>query len=122
MSLLHGGDYHLFNPGIEGFRPEDDDYNYTVLKRMYKFFGPYPASFKDFETANPDIMTILDHFNKSGPPEKPFHRVTTKEIPPADNKFILNILKLDPRDRPTANALLEDKWFTETSEDTRTPL
>jgi hypothetical protein len=31
-------------------------------------------------------------------------------------------MKLDPRERPTAEQLLKDEWFTEESEDTRGPL
>lgn len=112
----------MFNPGIEGYNPGDEGYEFVVFKRVYKFFGPFPTSLKDFEEDNPDIMTILNFFNDSGPPEKPFHRITTKEIPPADKDFILKIMKLDPRDRPTAQELLEDRWFTEESEDTRVPL
>lgn len=68
-------------------------------------------------------MTFLNFFNNDmGPPEKPFKRITTKEIPPADKVLLLKIMKLDPRDRPTAEALLEDEWFNETSDDTRAPL
>lgn len=118
LSLLYGGDYHLFNPAIEGLTPDDDDYFFTVLKRMYKFFGPFPPNFCD----NADTMTIINSFNNSGPPEKPFHLVTTREIPAADKTFILKVMKLDPRERPTVEELLEDEWFTEESEDTRTLL
>lgn len=116
--MLYGGDYHLFNPAIEGLKLDDDEYFLTVLKRMYKFFGPFPATYSD----NPDTMTIVNYFNDSGPPEKPFHLVTTKEIPAADKKFILKVMKLDPRERPTVGDLLADEWFTEESEDTRVPL
>jgi hypothetical protein len=48
--------------------------------------------------------------------------MTRREIPPADRDFILNIMKLDPKHRPTADKLLEDEWFGEASEDTRVPL
>lgn len=118
LSLLYGGDYHLFNPAIEGLTPDDDDYFFTVLKRMYKFFGPFPPNYSD----NPDTMTIINFFNNSGPPEKPFHLVTTREIPAADKTFILKVMKLDHRERPTVEELLEDEWFTEESRDTRTSL
>lgn len=118
LSLLYGGDYHLFNPAIEGLTPDDDDYFFTVLKRIYKFFGPSPPNYSD----NPDAMMIINFFNNSGPPEKPFHLVTTREIPAADKTFILKVMKLDPRERPTVEELLEDEWFTEESGDTRTPL
>lgn len=71
-------------------------------------------------TARPSPSS--NYINHLGPPEKPFHRVTKREVPPADNKFIRKIMKLDPRDRPTAEQLLADEWFTEESEDTRDPL
>ncbi|KAK3306268.1 kinase-like domain-containing protein [Chaetomium strumarium] len=90
LSLLYGGNYHLFNPAIDKVRPEDDLYELTVLKRMYKFFGPFPESYKDFN----DEETMI-----------------FREIPPADKSFILKIMKLDPRDRPTAQQLLQDEWL-----------
>ncbi|KAK4141058.1 kinase-like domain-containing protein [Dichotomopilus funicola] len=120
LSLLYGGDYHLFNPGIQGVKPDDNEYEVTVLKRMYKFFGIFPQSYEDFHDRS--TITIVNYINNLGPPEKPFHRVTTREVPPADIKFICGIMKLDPCDRPTTKQLLADKWFTEESEDTRDPL
>jgi len=119
LSLLYGGDYHLFNPRIDGVKSDDEGYEVIVLRRMYKFFGPFPESYGDFDT---DTITIVNILNHEGPPAKPFQLVTKREIPAADNKFILKIMKLDPRDRPTAEQLLSDEWFTEESEDTRDPL
>ena len=54
------------------------------------------------------------------PPEKmkPFARIGEREICNADKAFVLKIMKLDPRDRPTARELLQDEWFTERSERT----
>lgn len=42
---------------------------------------------------------------------KPFHLTTTDEICQEDKEFVVRAMKLDPRDRPTAKELLEDKWF-----------
>ncbi|KAI1392959.1 kinase-like protein [Hypoxylon trugodes] len=120
LSLIYGGDYHLFNPAIEGYKLEDEEYLYTVLKRMYKFFGPFPKSYDDFK--DPDVIRVVNALHLMGPPEKPFHLVTSREISPVDKEFVLKIMKLDPRDRPTAEQLLADDWFTEESEDTRVPL
>ncbi|KAK4041789.1 kinase-like protein [Parachaetomium inaequale] len=103
LSLVFGGRYHLFNPKIGGVDSGDDDYELTVLKRMHRFFGPYPPSYSDFN--DPMTMALA-------------HR-RPKEIPPADKEFILKIMKLHPRDRPTAEELLADVWFTEESQDTR---
>ncbi|GJD04366.1 kinase [Colletotrichum higginsianum] len=44
------------------------------------------------------------------------------QLPSADKDFLLKIMKLDPRDRPSAEDLLADDWFTEDSQDTRDPL
>lgn len=121
LSLLYGGHYHLFNPAIEGLKPDDDEYELTMLKRMCKFFDPFPQSYEDFHDSA-TITTIVNFINHQVPFEKPFHLVTKREIPPADNEFIRKIMKLDPRDRPTVKQLLADEWFTEESEDTREPL
>jgi serine/threonine protein kinase len=47
------------------------------------------------------------------PPEKmkPFERITEQEVSKEDKAFLLKIMKLDPRDRPTAKQLMEDEWF-----------
>lgn len=120
LSLVFGGGYHLFNPQIENVGPESDSYEFTVLKRVHRFFGPFPESYQDFK--DEDTMTIVNFINAQGPPQKPFHRVGSREVPPADMEFLLKIMKLDPRERPSAEALLADAWFTEESRDTRDPL
>ncbi|KAI1361455.1 serine/threonine protein kinase [Xylaria arbuscula] len=117
LSLVHGGGYHHFDPGWEGFKPEDQDYEITVLKRMYSSVGPFPPSMA--EIIGPDTFEVIHFLNQQGPPQRPLQRWSTKELPPADNEFIRRILKLDPRDRPTVEEILQDEWFTEESDDTR---
>ncbi|KAL2166366.1 hypothetical protein VTG60DRAFT_2899 [Thermothelomyces hinnuleus] len=104
LSLVLGGGYHLFNPKIEGIGRKTTP---TSL----------PSDFNDSDT-----MTIINFINQLQRPAKPFARAGPREIPPADKEFILKIMKLDPRDRPTAEELLADAWFTEESPDTRAPL
>lgn len=88
---------------------------------MHKFFGPFPASYSTFNDA--DTMTIIDFVNScQGAPAKPFARAGPGEIPPADKEFVMGIMRLDPRDRPSAEELIADGWFTEESPDTRAPL
>ncbi|KAK3899873.1 kinase-like domain-containing protein [Staphylotrichum tortipilum] len=106
LSLLLGGGYHLFNPAIEGVSPDSD--------------APYPASYSTFN--DPDTTTIIDFINSQDPPAKPFACAGPGEIPPADREFVLKVMKLDPRDRPTTEELLGDGWFGEESLDTRAPL
>jgi serine/threonine protein kinase len=47
------------------------------------------------------------------PPEmmKLFQYITKREISEEGKAFILKLMKLDPRDRPTAEELLQDEWF-----------
>jgi serine/threonine protein kinase len=47
------------------------------------------------------------------PPEtlRPFSLASAREISTEDKEFVLKIMELDPRDRPTAKQLLEDEWF-----------
>ncbi|EFQ36556.1 serine/threonine protein kinase [Colletotrichum graminicola] len=117
LSLVHGGGYHHFDPGWEGIKPEDEDYEITVLKRMYNSFGPFPPSIADI--LDSETFEIIHFLNQKGPPQRPLQRWSTKEIPVADNDFIRRILKLDPRDRPTVEEILKDEWFIEESDDTR---
>ena len=44
---------------------------------------------------------------------KPFQFLTDEEITIEDKKVLLKVMKLDPRDRPTAKELLRDEWFQE---------
>lgn len=81
---------------------------------MHRFFGLFPESFQ--EIADDNAKTTLQIIHDVGPPGVPFHRVARREVSPADRDFILKIMKLDPRDRPTAEELLEDEWFTRESD------
>ena len=40
-----------------------------------------------------------------------FARAGDKQLTKEDKIFILKIMRLDPRDRPTARQLLDDEWF-----------
>lgn len=122
ISLIYGGDYHMFNPANEDVGPDSDAYAFTSLKRMYRVFGPFPRTYQDFAEINPNLLPVINIIHDYGPPERPFSRISPMEVSPADKKFISKIMKLDPRDRPTAQQLLDDEWFTEESEDTRMPL
>lgn len=113
----------MFNPANEDVGPDSEAYAFTTLKRMYRVFGPFPQTYEDFADINPNLLPVIQIIHQEyGPPERPFCRISPIEVSPADKVFLLKIMKLDPRDRPTAQQLLDDEWFTEESEDTRMPL
>ncbi|KAI5859499.1 serine/threonine protein kinase [Durotheca rogersii] len=86
LTLLCGGGLHLFNPANEGIKSDRDEY--------------------ELEITDENASTIVEFIHSMGPPTKPFHLVARREILPADRDFVFEIMKLDPRDRPTAEELL----------------
>lgn len=82
--------------------------------KQASIFGPVPLSFQ--EIADDERLNILAktiQFINENDLRKPFHLSTDKELSKGDKKFICKIMKLDPRDRPTAKELLQDEWFRE---------
>lgn len=90
-----------------------DEYELKILAKYHIYFGPYPSSYSDL--ADNATLAILSYVMDSVPPSdiKPFANASKNEISSKDKEFVLKIMKLDPRDRPTANELLADKWFHE---------
>lgn len=84
------------------------------MQRQCEFFGPYPLKCR--EICPPELLNVLAYIMQSIPPEKkkPFSQVTEKEISKQDKEFVMKIMKLDPRDRPSAAELLRDEWLDET--------
>ena len=108
LSMLFG-DIHMFKPRV----PMDhEDYEREILRRMHVFFGPYPLTYQEF--ASESALTLLADVMESVPQtaRKPFHMLRDKELTVEDKAFLLKIMKLDPRDRPTAGQLRRDEWFT----------
>ncbi|OAX85324.1 hypothetical protein ACJ72_00289 [Emergomyces africanus] len=89
ISLIWGKGWHIFK--LKGVDPADDAYPVRILMNHVNFFGPFPAKFneKPFAQAEDDVLSV--------------------EI----RTFLCSILKLDPRDRPTASELLDNEWFNE---------
>lgn len=105
---LFFGNYHLFNPRVSVDNPK---YERIILERMHMFFGPFPLTYK--ELADTKTLNYLADIMNSVSQRKPFHMIKDKEFAPEDKTFLVKIMKLDPRDRPTAKQLLEDSWFSE---------
>ncbi|QKX54789.1 uncharacterized protein TRUGW13939_01878 [Talaromyces rugulosus] len=107
-TLLYGDNFFIFKPDVPA---DDDQYELAILQKQCEFFGPFPLTYR--ELCSPETLNILVHVMQSIPPEKkkPFTQITEWEISADDKEFVLKIMKLDPRDRPSAAELLQDKWF-----------
>lgn len=113
ISLIYGDNWHMFNPGNDGLGVDHDEYELAILKKHHQFLGLFPVSYNDI--SDPDGIRLIVMAMEGVPAEKmkPFHAITTREMAREDNAFLLKLMKLDPRDRPTAGEILEDEWFRE---------
>ncbi|PGG99668.1 STE/STE20 protein kinase [Helicocarpus griseus UAMH5409] len=110
IAMIWGDNFFIFKPKVPHGH---DDYELDILAKYHIYFGPYPSSYGDL--ADKETLGILTFVMDGVPPEKmkPFSLASQREISTEDKEFILRIIKLDPRDRPTAKELLKDKWFHE---------
>lgn len=79
--------------------------------KHFRCFGPFPASCDEIASQEQLAVLIWVMQNCSRESMRPFHLTTSREICDEDKRFVLRIMKLDPRDRPCAWELLEDSWF-----------
>jgi len=100
----------MFKPDVS---PDHEEYHLRILTRQCQFFGPFPVSYQ--EIAPPATLNALMQVMGSlRGKQMPFARISEREVSKEDKKFILRIMKLDPRDRPSAKQLLDDEWFDST--------
>jgi len=84
-----------------------------VLAKQASFFGPFPLSYQEIadERRLQTITAILNYVREAGM-RKPFSMLQDPELSKEDREFICRVMKMDPRDRPTAKELLKDEWLT----------
>lgn len=109
ISLIYGRGFNIFDPRDVSI-DELDDYKFAGLRRQVEIFGPFPVKYE--EIANEDVMELviwmLENLKDS---RTPFQSITEKEIGQKDKDFVSWIMRLDPRDRPTAAAILSHEWW-----------
>lgn len=109
ISLVWGENWHIFKPSH--IDPRDPTYPIEVLRRQDECFGPFSLSYTTL--ADDDRLDTLTIITQSVEKRTPFKMASSMEIAKEDREFISKIMKLDPRDRPSAKVLLQDAWFTE---------
>jgi hypothetical protein len=111
ISLIYGGNFNLFRPRTVPYGHEE--YGLEVLKRQHQYFGPFPPKYE--EIASQETITAILYLMHEIPQSKttPFLWTTEREVCKKDKEFIVKIMKMDWRDRPTVKELLEDEWFKE---------
>ena len=113
ISLILESSLHIFRLDPTLFDLDDDEYPFQVLISQISWFGPILVTFEsllpDEEDENWQILGEAVSRIASQNTWKPF--ATSQDIADNDKKFLCKIMKLDPRDRPTAGELLQDEWF-----------
>ncbi|KAK5000642.1 hypothetical protein LTR66_000554 [Elasticomyces elasticus] len=109
ISLIWGNGWHIFKPEASEVSIDDETYPLHVLRRHDRFFGPFPVSYT--EIADDESLTILEWVTQACDKRTPFALASEQEISREDRAFICKVMKLDPRDRPSAKELLQDEWF-----------
>jgi len=110
ISLVFGHHWHIFKP--KDVEPDDVNYGFWVLVEQVRRFGPVPLSYE--EIANEDrlgVLTSVINYVNRNQLQWPFALSEDEELLKEDRDFIAKLMKLDPRDRPTATDLLQDEWF-----------
>ncbi|TVY49983.1 Serine/threonine-protein kinase ppk5 [Lachnellula cervina] len=115
ISLIWGLHYHIFKPDPKDADFEDEVFLTHILIRQLATFGPLPASYATLvaeeDSSRWDALGNAVQFIWENDRLKPFVMAKDECLTEGDKEFILKIMKLDPRDRPTAGELLADKWF-----------
>ena len=110
ISLIWGYNWHIFKP--DNIEPDHEEYGLQVLVKQVSIFWPISSNFKEIaDKERLGILTaVINHINDNKM-WKPFSRAEDVELSEEDRNFIEKLMKLDPRDRPTAKELMQDEWF-----------
>lgn len=110
ISLIFGEDYHSFRP--EGAQVGDEDYDVLLFLNQVELFWPFEQKFQEIaDPARLEIVTMAIKHVGEKENRRWFCRAQDKELLPGDREFICEIMRLDPRDRPTAKELSGDEWL-----------
>jgi casein kinase II subunit alpha len=110
ISLLWGKGLHLFKP--PNISSDDEEFPVHVLVQQARYFGPFPLTYEEVldEELNRVLAAVHVHIDEQDL-RKPFILLKDEEVTQEDKDFICKTMQLDPRDRPTADELLADRWF-----------
>lgn len=106
----------MFSPDPKDAKVDDEEYLIHVLIRQLAHFGPTPKSYIDLipeEDADRwGVLAAATVYIKENQKQRPFDIIQDDCLIEEDREFLLKVMKFDPRDRPTAEQLLQDKWFS----------
>ncbi len=106
----------MFKPDPKDATADDEEYLIHIIIRQLAHFGPVPKSYIDLIPREDgdrwSILASATQYIKDNQKQRPFKLIEDDCLTEDDREFLLKVMKLDPRDRPTARQLLQDKWFS----------
>ena len=105
----------MFKPDPKDATADDKEYLIHIIIRQLAHFGPVPKSYIDLilreDSDKWSILALATQYIKDNQKQRSFKLIEDGCLAEEDREFLLKVMKLDPRDRPTARQLLQDKWF-----------
>ena len=104
--MIWSENFLIFKPKVPR---SHDEYGLKILIKHHTYFESFSSSYSNL--ADQETLEVLLIIMNSVSSEnlRPFSLASQQEISEKDREFVLRIVKLDPRDRPTARELLENK-------------
>ncbi|SMY22060.1 unnamed protein product [Zymoseptoria tritici ST99CH_1A5] len=110
ISLIWGRNFHIFKP--RDISADDEEFLVHVLIQQARYFGPFPLSYEMWlDKEQQQVLAAVHIHIEEQDMRKPFLQAVDEEMTLEDRDFLCGIMKLDPRDRPTAEELLKSDWF-----------
>jgi casein kinase II subunit alpha len=107
--------HHIFVPDDVG--PDDERFPFLVLMMQIRYFGPVPNGF--FELLDDEAAELLRYLinqqdgEEGGDSMGLFSKAGLDKISVEDREFVCFLMRLDPRDRPSAEMALAHPWLSE---------
>ena len=106
----------MFKPDLKDATADDEEYLIHIIIRQLAHFSPVPKSYIELipreDSDRWSILALATQYIKDNQKQRPFKLIEDDYLKEEDRGFLLKVMKLDPRDRPTARQLLQDKWLS----------
>ncbi|KAI9734775.1 MAG: hypothetical protein M1818_006762 [Claussenomyces sp. TS43310] len=113
--LIWGLDWHMFKPDPKDATTDDEEYLSHIIIRQLAHFGPVPKSYIALIPRDDgdrwSILASATQYIEDNQKQRPFKILENDGLTEEDRESLLQIMKSNPRDRPTASQLLQDKWL-----------
>ena len=96
---------------------KDEIYHVMILTLQCAYFGPFPDKYVELSDAiTMQYLHGIEGLVAQRGGRKKYRNTLTTLFSKETMKFLDRLMKLDPRDRPSAQDLLQDQWLSGVAE------